>query len=59
MNIDIKKMDIKELKVLAYDLLALLEQTQANLRIVNKEIADKTVAVQSTEQEEKPPVDKK
>lgn len=36
---DISKLTEIELKALAYDQLALLEQTQANIRAINKQIA--------------------
>lgn len=39
MNLNEKTID--ELKVIAYDLLVSLEQTQANLKIVNETIAKK------------------
>lgn len=39
---DITKLDIKELKVLAYDLLIQAEQVQNDLRIVNQEIQKRT-----------------
>ena len=38
----LKALDIKELKAMAYDQLGLLEQTQANLRIINQVIAEKS-----------------
>ena len=41
---NIKEMSLEALKALAYDQLALLEQTQANLRLINQEIAEKTKA---------------
>ena len=39
MNVDLDKMPLTELKALAYDQFVLLEQTQANLRIINQKIA--------------------
>jgi hypothetical protein len=43
MTIDeLKALDVKDLKVMAYDQLALAEQTQANLRIINQVIAEKS-----------------
>ena len=38
-NVDLKTLSISEKKALAYDLLALIEQTQRNLQIVNQAIA--------------------
>lgn len=38
-NVDLKTLSITEKKSLAYDLLALIEQTQRNLQIVNQAIA--------------------
>jgi hypothetical protein len=38
---DITTKTIDELKVIAYDLLVSLEQTQANLKIVNEQIQKK------------------
>ena len=38
---DIKTMTIVELKSLAYDQLAQLEQTQNNLKLINQEIINK------------------
>ena len=39
---NINKMDVKDLKVLAYDLAISREQTDINLRAVNQAIASKT-----------------
>ena len=39
---DITKKSVEELKALAYDQMAMLEQTQANLQAINAEIARKT-----------------
>jgi hypothetical protein len=39
---DVKKLDVKEIKALAYDQLAILEQTQKNLQILNQVIAEKS-----------------
>lgn len=38
----LKALDVKELKAMAYDQLALVEQTQQNLRIINQVIAEKS-----------------
>lgn len=38
---NIKDLDIKELKALAYDHLANIEQSQASLRMLNQEIASR------------------
>jgi len=42
-------MSLEQLKALAYDQLALLEQTQNNLRLINVEIAEKSKEVTQTE----------
>lgn len=39
---NIKEMSLEALKALAYDQLALLEQTQVNLRLINEEITNRT-----------------
>ena len=39
-SVDLKTMTLEQKKVLAYDLLVLLEQTQRNLQIVNQAIAE-------------------
>jgi len=41
-GMDLEKMTVQELKVLAYDLIALGEQTQKNLQIVNQKIQQKS-----------------
>ena len=41
MNTDVKQMDIKELKSIAYDILASMENLQNNLKVVNGEIAER------------------
>jgi len=38
---DIEKMDIKELKALAYDQIILLQQTQNNVRLLEEKIKEK------------------
>ena len=38
---DLKKLDIKELKVMAYDTLARLENEQNNVKILNQIIGEK------------------
>ena len=40
---DIKKLTLNELKILAYDMLTLIEQTDHSLRVVNQEIAGRKV----------------
>lgn len=40
-NMDIKKLSIQELKAFAYDQLVLIEQGQANIKIINAEIAER------------------
>ena len=37
---DLKSMSVEQKKVLAYDLIALAEQTQRNLQLVNASIAE-------------------
>jgi hypothetical protein len=39
---DINKMTLEELKVLAYDQLALLEQTKNNLQVINQKINERS-----------------
>jgi len=46
---NLKEMSLEQLKALAYDQLALLEQTQNNLRLINVEIAEKSKEVTQTE----------
>lgn len=53
---DISEMEIKDLKALAYDQIALLEQTQKNLNAINQEIAKRS---QLEVKEEAKPEDKK
>lgn len=48
-NMNIKEMSLEALKALAYDQLALLEQTQVNLRLINEEIAEKSKAPSQNE----------
>ncbi len=43
---DVKKLDVKEVKALAYDQLTILEQTQKNLQILNQVIAEKSKPVE-------------
>lgn len=38
---NIKEMSINELKALAYDQLAIIEQTQNNLKLINQEILER------------------
>ena len=38
-NVDLKTMTLEQKKVLAYDLIALAEQTQRNLQAINQAIA--------------------
>ena len=37
-TLDLTKLDVKELKALAYDQLVLIEQSQNNLKLINQEI---------------------
>jgi len=46
---NLKEMTLEALKALAYDQLALLEQTQVNLRLINEEIAEKSKAPSQNE----------
>ena len=39
---DIDKLDVKELKVLAYDILTVLQENQRNLQLINQMIAKKS-----------------
>ena len=41
-QIDITKMDLKELKSLAYDTMGVIELQQRNLQAINQEIAKKS-----------------
>jgi hypothetical protein len=53
---DISQKTVQELKALAYDVLAMLEKCQADLKIINQEIskrvATEPAAIQSTEMTE-------
>lgn len=43
MTIDeLKALDLRELKAMAYDQIAIVEQAQANLKIINQVIAEKS-----------------
>ena len=53
MKTDINKLTIQELKALAYDQMAQLEQTQAGLKFINQKIVEK-----SQEKEVKPKQEK-
>jgi hypothetical protein len=46
-GMDLQKMSVSELKVLAYDLIALGEQTQKYLQIVNQMIQQKSKPVET------------
>ena len=50
---DIGKMSVAELKVLAYDLIALAENTQRNLQAVNAMIQQKSMPVEEPKEEPK------
>ncbi len=41
MNLDITQMTVEQLKALAYDQLATIENAQNNLKVVNEEIVKK------------------
>lgn len=41
---DLKTLSVTELKALAYDQLALLEVTQQNIQLINKELKDRANA---------------
>jgi hypothetical protein len=47
-TVDIKSLSDVEIKALAYDELARLEMCQNNLRILNKELADRALASQKS-----------
>jgi len=49
-RMDISKMSLNELKVLAYDQISLLEQAQVNLKAINEAIAKKNIAAQTERQ---------
>lgn len=46
---DLSKLSLNELKVLAYDELVRIEQAQSNLRFINQEISKKDKAVSTSE----------
>jgi len=50
-QLDIRKLNVTELKSLAYDEMARLEICQANLRALNQEIAKRAQQGQQTPQE--------
>jgi len=43
---DLKKLDVKELKAMAYDTLARLENEQTNIKVLNQLIAEKSKVVE-------------
>lgn len=47
--IDLKQMSLSDLKALAYDQLALIEQNQNNLKIINAEIAERNTKMREDE----------
>jgi hypothetical protein len=48
MNTNVKEMTVVELKALAYDVLAVLENAQNNLKVINGEIAERNKVPQVT-----------
>jgi len=51
---DLNKMSIEELKVMAFDLTQDLQTRQANLQVIHQVIAEKTKAVKNALQKETP-----
>jgi hypothetical protein len=51
----IEEMNVQELKALAYDQLALLEQTQKNIQVINQMISNKANKVEIKEKKENEP----
>ncbi len=51
---DISKLSVTELKAIAYDLLATLEQAQKNLKVVNQAIVESKTPVDLTAPTEAP-----